>query len=528
MVSLTQNSNGAYQARKRLPGDVQEEYGRLYGQRVEARFFAPASTKSHEAKQRFREWEAEVEARIAAIRAERSGEGVALTHRQTRALAGEWYDWFIARHPLSEREKWEHLRDKIHEGMREAVGDEVWETNDPDELWREDESFREEVRPLLADAGETSQFLAMKSLALDKATRDMFLDFLYEDLAAALKRLMQQADGRYPPDRYREQFPKFEGVDSGETPLQLFNRWVIEKRPTYHTRSTWSYVFEAMAAYFEGRSAASITADEAQDWIKGLVSGSRSAATVRRTWISASKAVFSWAVEHRYLTRNPFKDVKVTVPRKRKNRETQGFTKEEWRTILTASNAITDTIKPLNAAKRWVPWLLAYTGARPSEITQLRKRDVVNRDGIDAILITPDAGSTKSGTARTVPLHEDLIARGFLKFVEKHRDGPLFYSPDSKANADNSKEQKKPRSAQTSQRLASWIRTLGVTDEELRPNHAWRHTFKQRADRAGISERMSDSITGHAHKSVGAAYGEPTLEDKAAALKKFPRYVLGD
>jgi hypothetical protein len=44
------------------------------------------------------------------------------------------------------------------------------------------------------------------------------------------------------------------------------------------------------------------------------------------------------------------------------------------------------------------------------------------------------------------------------------------------------------------------------------------------ADRADIREKMSDEITGHAHKTVGRGYGAPTLADKAEALKKFPRY----
>jgi hypothetical protein len=60
--------------------------------------------------------------------------------------------------------------------------------------------------------------------------------------------------------------------------------------------------------------------------------------------------------------------------------------------------------------------------------------------------------------------------------------------------------------------------------QELKPNHAWRHPFKQIADRVGISERMSDYITGHAHRTVGAKYGAPTVEDMAAAPEKFPRY----
>lgn len=102
----------------------------------------------------------------------------------------------------------------------------------------------------------------------------------------------------------------------------------------------------------------------------------------------------------------------------------------------------------------------------------------------------------------------------------------LFYSMARRLKRQNEAERRKPPYAQVRQRLADWVRKLGVDDPHLQPNHAWRHTFKQIADRAGITERMSDYITGHAHKSVGATYGAPTLEDMAAAMKKFPRYVV--
>ena len=45
MATLTRDDKGNYKARKRLPDDVREEYGRLYGARYEAKFFTPASTK---------------------------------------------------------------------------------------------------------------------------------------------------------------------------------------------------------------------------------------------------------------------------------------------------------------------------------------------------------------------------------------------------------------------------------------------------------------------------------------------------
>ena len=117
MAGLTQDSKGNYRVRKRLPDDVREEYGRLYGPRYEAKFFAPKTPHKtrRDATRRYGEWIAEVEGRISSIRAQRKGEGISLTPKQTRGLSGEWYDWFIARHPGSDQKTWEDLRDQVHE-----------------------------------------------------------------------------------------------------------------------------------------------------------------------------------------------------------------------------------------------------------------------------------------------------------------------------------------------------------------------------------------------------------------------------
>ena len=142
---------------------------------------------------------------------------------------------------------------------------------------------------------------------------------------------------------------------------------------------------------------------------------------------------------------------------------------------------------------------------------QLRGIDVVERDGVYALRITPEAGTVKGRKPRVVPLHEHLIEQGFLDFAAKHGDRPLLHPLGR---------------AQARQRLAEWVRSLGISHKELQPNHAWRHTFKQIADHAGITERTSNYITGHAQKNVGATYGAPTLPQMADALKMFPRYVL--
>jgi integrase len=147
------------------------------------------------------------------------------------------------------------------------------------------------------------------------------------------------------------------------------------------------------------------------------------------------------------------------------------------------------------------------------------------RDGIPVIVFTEEGGGTlKSRATRVVPAHKELIAEGWLDFVASCPAGPLFHSTKGKGKIDDPTNPAKPRFVKTRERLGIFVRSLGVTDEELSPTHAWRHTFKQLAHRAGISEKASDQITGHEQKTVARSYGMLTIPDLAAELAKFPRY----
>ena len=135
---------------------------------------------------------------------------------------------------------------------REAVGDAEWDRSDPDELWTHDPKLRREVYPVLADVGETAQFLNMKRLTLNAEGRESFLYWLYDDLAAVLKKLERLAKGDYGDDGYAKRFPKFEATDASDTPQQLFDKWVSERKPAYGTIESWSYVFAALQEKFGG------------------------------------------------------------------------------------------------------------------------------------------------------------------------------------------------------------------------------------------------------------------------------------
>ena len=182
-----------------------------------------------------------------------------------------------------------------------------------------------------------------------------------------------------------------------------------------------------------------------QEWANGLINSDRTARTVADVWVRAARTVFAWAVDEKLISRNPFTGWRVKVPKKIRTRETKAFTEDEIETILNAALAVKVRTKS-DAAKRWCPWLAAYSGARMGELTQLRGADIIAYDGFHAMKISPEAGTTKTGKARSVPLHEHLIKQGFLAFVKANGHGPLFYNePNKVAAPDDPTNPRKPR-----------------------------------------------------------------------------------
>ena len=535
MVTPKVTKSGSRLYRKAIPEDIREDYQRLYGARWEAKLSVPHDMPAHEAKIRLSEYGAEVETRIAFLRAAARGEGQSLSQRQAYALSGEWYVWFIKRHEENPgpAERWEQLWDALIS---------LIEDHEPD--WVQGETYRHldrlirdpevlaGVRSPLADEAKTAQFLASKGVVLNRQAMEMFLDCLLPEFMAAIMLLERQAKGDYTSDNRLATFPKFDGRKVSRsanqmTPWQLFEAWVTARKPAASAVNRWRGVFLDLEQHFESKGADDVNEEEAREWSRKLVTPRRSPHTVNDVWLNAAKIVFAWGAKERLISSNPFKGLRVTEPRRIQNRETKAFDENEWSTILRAACAVQNPTTTFQGAMRWVPWICAYTGARPGEVTQLRGIDIESRGQTVAMRIAPDAGTVKNKKPRSVPIHEHLIEQGFLDFVRSRGSGPLFFNSKDEVTTGDPLNPKRPRSVSTRQRLAAWVRRLGVTDKELSPNHAWRHTFKARAHRADISERMSDYITGHSQRTEGARYGAPTVEDMAAALTKFPRYHLG-
>ncbi len=526
MTELTHAPNGDWFARKAIPVDIREAYKAVYRVAWEEKFRRPSSLSQSQAKQEFREWDALITSRILDLRAKAKGEGRTLTHKETIGLCGEWYRWFVGKHEDNpgSPERW----DDWHERFRDAY--ERWAgSDDPD--WEPSPVVRRYVRATVSGLADIPHFLSLKGVELSQESLDRFLDALEDEFVTALATLRRRAEGDYGTDPNTAKFPKFVPAKaSGFTAWTLFDAWVKEKKPANQTVDRWRGIFLDLEAKFPERDASSITEEEAKDWARKSVTEERSAQTVAQVWVNAAKTIFNWGKEMRHTQSNPFEGVKITVPKKVRIREHKSFTDEEWTKILKATTKEQPErlAEHYKAARRWVPWLCAYSGARSGEITQLRGLDIIERDGVWAIKLTPEAGTIKNGEARTIPIHDHLIAQGFIEFVRAKGDGPLFYDPTARrkqAPVDPTKPGQ-AQSIKTRNHLAEWVRKVGVKDPELSPNHAWRHTFKMIADRVGISERVSDAITGHAPLNEARAYGKPTVADMAAALNRFPTYVL--
>lgn len=354
-----------------------------------------------------------------------------------------------------------------------------------------------------------------------------------DEIAAA--RLLREA--RRERDRYRERYhSKKRRRSQGAQPAPatpaitvtgMFQGYAAQDGSKPTTVKQFRSIINHLVAFLGHDDAGAVGLADLVQWREHLRTEPmknekpRSAKTINDSYLAVANAVFSYGVNQLLIGANPATGLaKVRAPKAAKLRD-KDFTKTERKIILQAALVpASDNLSPGRAlARRWVPWLCAYTGARVNEMTQLRKQDVREVDGVWTIHITPEAGGNKTNEARTVPVHEHLIEQGFLDAITNKPDGPLFYNPDLQRGGSDRGQYKK-----VGMFLAKWVRNLGVTDPAIMPNHAWRHTFKSICLEAGIEERAADYMQGHAPKGQGRRYGANTILALATQLAKFPRF----
>lgn len=311
---------------------------------------------------------------------------------------------------------------------------------------------------------------------------------------------------------------------------QIFKAYIASRQIAGKHREggkAWQHVITQLIDFLGHDDAEKITRRNLLDWRDKLIGSGMAPKTVSDKYLVAVNAVLGWAHTEERLSKNAADKVRQDVPDNVKTRET-GYTLTEAVAVLKASidhrprettNRANLDSRHLTAAKRWVPLLCAFTGARIAEITQLRKEDIRQQNGRWVIRITPDAGSVNTGQYRDVPLHHQIIELGFADFVNSSHSGPLFHTAATP-------EKYLAGARVTAGKISAWLNELGLVPNGVQPSHGWRHRFKTQGRELDASGRVLDAIQGHAKHRSADNYGDVTLTAMLNVIDRLPHYDL--
>ncbi|XYK82869.1 MAG: tyrosine-type recombinase/integrase [Labrenzia sp.] len=455
---------------------------------------------------------------------------IPLTHKQIVALSGELYE--IWTKTLEDDPPSRSVIDKAKKLVFDAFEGNAGPLQIGERAQRI--ASMEAVFGGLADV-----LLSRRSLVTDQESRERLLVETGKVMAQAWERLDQVSQGDYSPDRTIDRFPSWADASSKPQPPmssasysldRLLSDWWAEAKTLRKSDSTYNAYSRALTLLQEFLKHNDATRVSEEDLARFkdycfTLSNPRTgkpltAKTIKDSYFAGLKSLFGWAVENKKLPVNPASSVKIRSAKRIRTRD-KDFTPTEAAKILSAAKTYTSSAREFattKAAKRWVPWICAYTGARVGEIIQLRKKDIFVEEGINVLLITPEAGTVKTGEARKVPIHSHLIDEGFLEFVAKSKGQYLFVEAD-----------KGPPSAGKLKSIRNRIEAMvrvHIPDPEVQPNHGWRHTFKTVGREAGIEANVLDAIQGHSFKTEGGRYGTFSVKARKAAIDRFPSFSL--
>ena len=444
---------------------------------------------------------------------------VALTHKQRIALAGVLYRSLVAAledDPVS-ASFWgivTEVCESILDGSRPSL---IIETFPGEAQYRQ---LEKHVGPFI-DA-----ILLREGVIPSDDDRWPLLKAFAEALKDASRKLSRNAEGDYSPDPAATRFPPWEGAKPSPVPSHsegltldnLLARWQREDQKSASSVRSWRHHVTDFKDYLKHNDARLVTRSNVIAWKDSLVDRGLSAKTINSGYLASIRTLYRLAKRNDLIDSDPTEGVRVAGKR-RAGTSRLPYEDAEVTAILIKADA------QASHALRWVPWLIAMTGARVGEITQLWGSRVKDVDGFTVIRIAPaeDGGSLKNeGSERDVPLHPAIIERGFLDFVASRGEGPLFYGGKRSSPRPRKAESANHASKGTNNRLREWVRELGFKDPRKAPNHAFRHWFKSKCSELGVQDSVADAIQGHSDQSAAAVYRKISLATMFEAICKLP------
>ena len=218
------------------------------------------------------------------------------------------------------------------------------------------------------------------------------------------------------------------------------------------------------------------------------------------------QALFNLALSEGIVKLNPAQKIKARKAAKLSGGK-QGFDGAQMKRIFAALDGETSDFQ-------WIIRLLAYHGARSSEICQLKCGDVTTLSGVEVIRIHDQNGSVKNRqSVRDVPLHPKCKAI-IGHAAKRGADAWLFPSltPSKQGRGHNFQNYANRKFLRL---------TVGITDRAY-SIHSLRHAFSTACREAEMADAIKYALMGHAlGRGEGGKYGEgPSLKLRAKWIAK--------
>ncbi|WP_247389256.1 MULTISPECIES: tyrosine-type recombinase/integrase [unclassified Bradyrhizobium] len=456
---------------------------------------------------------------------------VHLSHRQTTALAGELYRVWADSESRARSVAMVHTPGVGWEPDTESHEEQEAQWAAVVDMWErvggdgDAKKLEKSLGPIV------DRLLLTKGIRrVDGESRALLLTAFWMALRDAFASRQRNAGGDYSLDPKAARFPEWQAP--ADAPKEKSKRgasknslsglvedWWKEAKRAGRKQSTYESYRNSMArlvTFLKHDTASRVTPEDIVRFKDYRVQSGVSPKTVKDSDLAGMKTVFGWAVVNRRLPSNPAEGITIKIGKSRKLRS-KGFYDSEAIAILKhAREFVPGREAPkLAAAKRWVPWLCGFTGARVGEMIQIRKEDLRREDKLWVLHVTPEAGPVKTDEARDVVLHRQVIEGGFLEFFEKSKGGYLFIDP----KAGELGVRNAVKTARN--KVNEFVREV-VKDKNVDPSHGWRHRFKTVGIDQGVEMRVLDAIQGHAPRTVSEGYGDVTIKAKANAIARFP------
>jgi integrase len=244
-------------------------------------------------------------------------------------------------------------------------------------------------------------------------------------------------------------------------------------------------------------------------WAKSEKVETLAVTTINDKAIGALSAVFSLLMKQGVVEANPCMGMKLKV-QDGDRVERMPYQPEDLKRLFSSS-LYAKTPKIPKAARgpagQWLPLLGLFTGARLEELGQLRVADVKAEGSmhyLDMVTLDDSDGpihrKTKS-SRRNIPIHQQLIDCGFLRYVGKLRSSGekrLFRELEFAEHR---------HTANWSKWWGRWARE-NVSADKTKCFHSFRHLFADSLRETKCSDFLTERLMGHSSDKMTGRYGK--------------------